>query len=389
MKKTFIIVSATFPPHMGGVEHYSHGMARELACRGHRVIVITSMLDGLSEYEQYDDIAVFRLPTKWFFDMRMPIFLPGRAWKNVKAQLKNETCPTVIIQTYLYPLSLVMATFSRKMGFNTMLINHGCNYVCRGNIIMDKMEHLYERIMAHWVGRKCSRCYAVSDVAGEWLRSMGLPYDGKLPPAINTAVIAEMAEPQQQESFEFPQAEPNALKVAFVGRVIKEKGICQLVNAVTNLRERGLAVSLFAVGDGPLLESLNKQSTENIYFLGRLENRHVIRLLSQCDCHCIPSDSEGFSISTLEAGACGCYNVLAPFSGAKEIIPDETYGYRMNDNSQYDIEMALSYVYENREQCKQVALNCRQKVLSEYTWQTVCEKMIHSLERTADGMKNG
>ena len=44
----FAIVSALYPPHVGGVERYSYNLAKKLEERGHKIIVIAS---GIGEVE--------------------------------------------------------------------------------------------------------------------------------------------------------------------------------------------------------------------------------------------------------------------------------------------------------------------------------------------------
>ena len=41
---------------------------------------------------------------------------------------------------------------------------------------------------------------------------------------------------------------------------------------------------------------------------------------------CLPTRSEGFSTTLLEAAACGCPAVVTDVGGVQELIPDETYG---------------------------------------------------------------
>ena len=49
------IVSALYPPHIGGVERFSHSLATELSSMGHEVTVITSELGTSSELDDKND----------------------------------------------------------------------------------------------------------------------------------------------------------------------------------------------------------------------------------------------------------------------------------------------------------------------------------------------
>ncbi|MBR3689500.1 MAG: glycosyltransferase, partial [Eggerthellaceae bacterium] len=73
-KHTYAIFSALYAPHMGGVESYTAGLAKELAARGSRVVVMTSRLaPEHPEHEiQADGVEVLRLPCKPLLGGRLP-----------------------------------------------------------------------------------------------------------------------------------------------------------------------------------------------------------------------------------------------------------------------------------------------------------------------------
>ena len=72
---SYCLFSALYAPHVGGVESYTAGLAKELARRGRRVTVVTCRLfPAHPEREtQQDDVEVLRLPCRPLLGGRLPL----------------------------------------------------------------------------------------------------------------------------------------------------------------------------------------------------------------------------------------------------------------------------------------------------------------------------
>ena len=57
--------------------------------------------------------------------------------------------------------------------------------------------------------------------------------------------------------------------VAFAGRLVAEKGVLKLIDAVNRLRQEGEKLHLIVVGTGPLEEAVRAKEKEGIHFLGQ------------------------------------------------------------------------------------------------------------------------
>lgn len=94
--------------------------------------------------------------------------------------------------------------------------------------------------------------------------------------------------------------------ILFVGRLIPEKNVDLLIQAVKN---SNLKVAI--IGEGPeknsLIKLVNKLDISNISFLGPIENEDdVYSYMKSSKILVLPSIREGFGIVILEALACGC-----------------------------------------------------------------------------------
>lgn len=119
----------------------------------------------------------------------------------------------------------------------------------------------------------------------------------------------------------------------FVGRVVGDKGINELVWAFVRLQERHPETRLWLVGDYESnLDALKPKTQEMmdsnnaIEAKGALYGDDLIRAYSEADCFVMPSYREGFPNSVLEAGAMGLPQIVTDINGSREIIRNEING---------------------------------------------------------------
>lgn len=116
----------------------------------------------------------------------------------------------------------------------------------------------------------------------------------------------------------------NDVIFACTSRLVKTKGIGELMRAFIKTQERYPTCRLYIFGEGPGEAQFKKIATNNerIEFKGFPPN--TLNQLADCDVFVHPSHHEGFSISLIEAAKLGLAIVACPVGGNTEII---TNGY--------------------------------------------------------------
>ena len=114
--------------------------------------------------------------------------------------------------------------------------------------------------------------------------------------------------------------------VLYVGRLVEEKGLDQLLRVWASLPARHGAV-LVIVGDGPLRQSLEAQVEESailgsVRFLGHQAD--VAKFYAIADIFVLPSKTEGLSNSLLEAMAAGLPVVASDTGGNKDVLENQS-----------------------------------------------------------------
>ena len=129
-------------------------------------------------------------------------------------------------------------------------------------------------------------------------------------------------------------------------------------------------------GDGILYQELIEMSDPYIILTGQIDFEHIVKILDASDIFCLPSDSEGFPTSVLEAVACKCFVITTYRGGAKELLIDEQYGIIMRDNTVESIQKNLEKVIEDDAYRTQAECKSYDRLVKYFTWDATAEKVM-------------
>jgi glycosyltransferase involved in cell wall biosynthesis len=111
------------------------------------------------------------------------------------------------------------------------------------------------------------------------------------------------------------------LAVAFLGRVVMEKGLDVFADTADELTCRGVRHKVMVIGEGPARPWFKGRLPAGI-FLGHQEGAELARALASADVLLNPSITETFGNVTLEAMACKLPVIAAEATGATSLIRD-------------------------------------------------------------------
>lgn len=120
------------------------------------------------------------------------------------------------------------------------------------------------------------------------------------------------------------------LRILTVGRLTHEKGVDKVVPLLKRLRDDGIEVKWYLIGDGPMKdqiirEAIKEKLTDSIILMGKKENPYPF--MAQCDIYVQPSNYESYCIAIAEARSLKCPILACDFIGAREQINDEIDGF--------------------------------------------------------------
>jgi len=146
-----------------------------------------------------------------------------------------------------------------------------------------------------------------------------------------------------EESFRLPNKSGEKL-VLFLGRVTFQKGPEFMVETAWKLLQVYPDVMFFVAGVGDMLEKLKalvleRKIDHKFVFAGFLSQSNVKKVLAQADVYFMPSVSEPFGLSALEAAGFDVPCVISRQSGVAEVLPNA-----LNANF-WDTGKFANYIY--------------------------------------------
>lgn len=139
-------------------------------------------------------------------------------------------------------------------------------------------------------------------------------------------------------------------RVVFVGRLVPQKGIKDLLNAWKILKNKSINAELEIFGDGPLYQDLIKNSldlgvADSVRFRGHINN--VSDRLNEMDVFVLPSYIEGNSNALLEAMVTGLPIVASRVGGAPMQVGYEGRDYLFSPGNKNELAMVLEKLLIN------------------------------------------
>lgn len=343
MRKHFCFFSALYVPHPGGVERYTYNLAEELVKQGHRVTVVTCNTENTPDRQVSEaGITVYALPCFPLMNGRLPLPKINTAFRKLMRELYTLDFDAVVINTRFYFHSLLGARFAKKRGLPSLVIEHGSAHLQMGSQPLNLLCGWYEHFVTAILKRYCKHYYGVSNEACAWLSHFGIAAKGILYNAVPEKEIEAILQsdiPSFREEYNIPK---DALVFSFIGRLVKEKGAHSTVYGFCNACSKtDRQLYLLLAGDGYLRETLETNAPDNVIFLGKIPYTAAVRLHKDSDFYCLPSDSEGFCTSVLEAIVCDSVVVATNVPGVNPIITDGVSGIILPENSAEAVEQGV------------------------------------------------
>jgi D-inositol-3-phosphate glycosyltransferase len=313
-----LIVSAYFPPHVGGVEVVAQNQARSLAAAGHRVTVATTRTDpASSSHETVEGYTVVRLPASNVLERRagIPYPLIGPAFGRRLRRLVAE-CDVVHVHDVLYQPSQLAAVFARMVG-KPLVVSQNIGSVHHPRRLVRGFERLTRATAGRYIWRRARRITAHNQLVYEHLRAHRVPPERIVrttngidttvfapgPPRDATAWRARLGlEPDSGSgsgsgSGGRDPANPVDRRpiVLFVGRMVEQKGYRELIRAA------GPEYRIVLAGAGTPPDEL----PPGVSYVGPVPRAELVDLYRLADVFAHPSAGEVFPLVVQEAMACG------------------------------------------------------------------------------------
>jgi glycosyltransferase involved in cell wall biosynthesis len=159
----------------------------------------------------------------------------------------------------------------------------------------------------------------------------------------------------------------------FVGRIVGDKGINELVQAFIRLQKERSNVRLILIGNYEAnLDPIKPETktlidtTPSIEAVGPQYGDDLKAYYAASDCFVFPSYREGFPNTVMEAGAMGLPSIVTDINGSREIIEQGVNGVIIPSKDTDALYTAMRRMATNTTETHRMAASARQLIASRY-----------------------
>jgi glycosyltransferase involved in cell wall biosynthesis len=311
-------ISPYYPPHLGGLERVAQSLSSRLA-RRHDVRVITSAVSAGASPRRESAEGV-RIRRHRALEAAHTPLAPG-AFVSLLTTPRDAVLHLHCAHALWPEMVMVCARLRRQryiVHFHLDVDGSGS----LGWLLPAYKKHVFGRVL-----RGAAAVIALTGSQADFLReNYGLREERifVVPNGIEERYFMgaertrDEPEPRREETPR--RAQPELLRLLFVGRLDAQKNVARLLDAMSLVRQ---PVRLRLVGDGELRADLEAQARRlrlEVEFAGRRLGAELLAEYRDADAFVLPSDKEGMPLAALEAMAAGLPVVATDVPGNADLL---------------------------------------------------------------------
>lgn len=368
----FNIFSSHYLPHVGGIEVFTDNFSKGLLDQGFRVNIITSDSENIGFLKKDDNLKIYRLSSLHLLNNRFPLpYSVKEIYKVYKICFSGKKICT-IINTRFFLTSLIGAVLGKLSNSKIIIIDHGSGHFVYKNKLMDIASHFYEHLISFIISLFKPDFYGVSKSCCEWLTHFNITSKGVIYNGISF-------DKKIGKSKLWNNSWDNKKIIFYAGRLIKEKGILELIKSFDKFYKTKKDYILLIAGSGELEDKIknNFLNSNNKYFLGKLNRDDVFYFLSKTKIFVNPSNyPEGLPTVLLEAGSFSIPIISTPNGGAKEIIINKETGILIPYGNVKNIYKSLVWVDKNSDESIVIGRQLNKLLRKKFDWKIIVKDFL-------------
>lgn len=379
-----LMLTWEYPPRVvGGISKVVYDLSHKMVKEGNEVTVVTYRDgDNVKYYENDKGVEVYRVDNYMirpnnFIDWIMQLNF-NMITKTNEIINKNGKFDVIHAHDWLVAYSAK----SIKESYNIPLIStiHATESGRNSGIHDETQRYIND---SEWMLTYESSEVIVNSnyMKNEVQRLFGLPYDkiNVIPNGVNLQLFSNV---NIDYDFRRQYAMDNEKIILYVGRLVYEKGIQNLIAAMPKILDRYHDSKLIICGRGGMIDELREQvkylGIENkVYFAGYCDSKKMQKMYKCADVAVFPSTYEPFGIVAIESMLSGTPTIVSDVGGLNEIIEHGVTGmksYAGNANSIADSVLSLLF---DPKLCANISQNAIKKVRENYNWSKITDSTYY------------
>lgn len=384
MTLSVLMFSWEFPPFkVGGLAAHVYDLSKMLVKKGFEIHIVTCSFPDAKEYEVIDGVHVHRfdayeIPAPDFlqWDLNMNLLMEKKAIEILEKYSIDIlhahdwlVANAAIGLKHLYRKPLVVTIHSLERGRRSGLFNDGQNMI-------DQIENLL--IQEAWHNIVCSQymqslCHFSFDFPNDKMTI--------IPNGVRFKEFFIKLSDEEKAKHHRKYALMNENIIAYIGRLVPEKGVNILLGAVKYVLEKRPNTKFVIAGEGwhrNELESISKDLniTDKVLFTGYLPEEDFLAYFKVADILVVPSTYEPFGIVALEGMATKTPIIVSDVGGLSEIVDHRWTGMKVPPNNSTALAETIIELLENQKLSKSIVNNAMEKLTHVFDWSIIADHTI-------------
>ena len=233
------------------------------------------------------------------------------------AKLKSKIKPDIVIAHYATSYGFISSLLFSKF----ILVVHGTD------IKVTSKRNILFRFLTQFVLKRAALIFSVAQHMSDDIIKMGIPSDKIF--TIQYGVDRTKFFKDQKNKYQYHCISTRSLR--------KNSNIDKIIKAISILKSQNKNIKLLIVGDGPEREYLKNlvnelEIGENVTFTGNISQEELSQFLRQSEIYISMTNSDGSSLSLLEAMISGNIPLVSDNAANREWINDGENGFIISKN---------------------------------------------------------
>lgn len=379
-----LMLTWEYPPRVvGGISKVVYDLSHKMVKEGNEVTVVTYKDgDNVKYYENDKGVEIYRVDN---YMIRANNFIDWIMQLNFNMITKvneiiNKNGKFDVIHAHDWLVSY--SAKSIKESYNIPLIStiHATESGRNSGIHDETQRYIND---SEWMLTYESSEVIVNSnyMKNEVQKLFGLPYDkiNVIPNGVNLQLFSNV---NIDYDFRRQYAMDNEKIILYVGRLVYEKGIQNLIAAMPKILDRYHDSKLIICGRGGMIDELREQVKylgidNKVYFAGYCDSKKMQKMYKCADVAVFPSTYEPFGIVAIESMLSGTPTIVSDVGGLNEIVEHGVTGmksYAGNANSIADSVLALLF---DPKLCANISQNAIKKVKENYNWAKITDNTYY------------
>jgi len=368
-----LLINHEFPPVGGGGATACEYIVKYLTKTNERVEVLTSGFNALPKLEKIDNCVIRRIPSnrKKIYSGRIIeiILFVINGIKLLKKEIK-EIKPDITYAFFTMPAGFIALYLKKKYNIRYYVFLRGIDLPGFYGGEFSFLNKMFSPIIKYiWINadKIIANSQSLKELAFRTFNKKPIEI---IPNGVDVNSFCPLEKAKRS----------NVIKILFVGRLNKQKGIDCLLKSIAKInKEDRYPFVLEIVGDGSEKERLINKSyvlgvSDRVIFSNWIDRSRIVDKYQSSDIFITTSLDEGMPNTLLEAMACGLPVIASDIPAHRELITHNKNGLLVPVNNPDKVADTIKLLIEN----ESLRIKMRQeglKKIKDYSWQNIFARL--------------